>query len=398
MIRNDPAVLVLEDGTRYDGFAFGAGGRTFGEIVFTTGMTGYQETITDPSYAGQIVVQTAPHIGNTGVNATDMESGRIWVAGYVVRDPTRRVSNWRAEGTLEDALVEDGIVGIRDIDTRAITRRIRSEGAMRAGIFSGDAASDAPDDQLAEVRAQPRMEGANFSSEVTTPEPYVVPAVGTRIGTVAVLDLGVKRASLRNLATRGFDVHVLPADATIEQLRSLHPDGVFYSNGPGDPEANAAQIELLRQVLADRVPFFGICFGNQLLGRALGFPTYKLPFGHRGINQPVRDTASGRVAITSQNHGFAVRAVAGEVLESPRGFGRVEVSHIGLNDEVVEGLRCLDIPAFSVQFHPEAAAGPHDAQPLFDRFAALIRAAKERPERTAPSDAAAEHAGSIREK
>jgi carbamoyl-phosphate synthase small subunit len=368
----EPAILVLEDGTRYRGRAYGKRGTTFGEAVFATGMTGYQETLTDPSYAGQIVVQTAPQIGNTGVNQEDNESRAIWVAGYVVREPSRIVSSWRATGSLADELVRQGVVGISHIDTRALTRRIRDRGAMRAGIFSGADAAGDPDAQLAAVRAQPSMAGQNLSERVTTPEAYVVPAIGESHGSIAVIDLGVKRATLHRLAEQGFDVHVLPATATLDDIRAVDPVGVFFSNGPGDPAASDRVIEVLRQVLAERIPFFGICFGNQLLGRALGLDTYKLPFGHRGINQPVLDRATGRVEITAQNHGFAVQATTEGVVDSPVGLGRVEVSHIGLNDQVVEGLRCLDLPAFSVQYHPEATAGPHDSRYLFRRFRDLI--------------------------
>ncbi|GAA0496031.1 glutamine-hydrolyzing carbamoyl-phosphate synthase small subunit [Microbacterium aurantiacum] len=371
----DPAVLVLEDGTRYPGDAYGARGTTLGEVVFATGMTGYQETITDPSYAGQIVVQTAPHIGNTGMNDEDPESRRIWVSGYVVRDPSRVVSNWRADESLPDALVRDGVVGISNIDTRAVTRRIRSEGSMRGGVFSGAAAGLDAEEQLRLVREAPDMRGRNLSAEVSVSEVEVTPAVGERIGNLAVLDLGVKTATINNLAARGFEVHVFPQSATIEQIRAIEPVAAFYSNGPGDPAASDQHVELLRAVLDDGLPFFGICFGNQLLGRALGFGTYKLPFGHRGINQPVLDKATGRVEITSQNHGFAVDAPTDGIVESPNGYGRVEVSHIGLNDDVVEGLRALDIPAFSVQYHPEAAAGPHDSNYLFDRFRDMVLAA-----------------------
>ena len=377
MIRTDPAVLILEDGSRYEGIAYGATGERYGELVFTTGMTGYQETLSDPSYAGQIVVQTAPHIGNTGVNATDMESAKFWVAGYVVRDPSRVVSNWRAEGDLEAQLRDEGIVGIAELDTRALTRRIRTEGAMRAGIFSGEALELDADTQLERVRAQAPMAGRYLSDEVTTAAPYVAGSTAAeRLGTVALLDLGVKRATIANLNSRGFDVHVLPADATEQDVEDTGAIAVFYSNGPGDPEANDAQAQLLRSLLGKGYPFMGICFGNQLLGRALGFDTYKLRFGHRGTNQPVRDTATGKVEITAQNHGFAVDVPIDEVVDSPAGLGRVEVSHIGLNDQVVEGLRCLDRPAFSVQFHPEAASGPHDASPLFDRFRDMVIAAR----------------------
>lgn len=368
----DPAVLVLEDGTRHVGRAYGARGTTLGEVVFATGMTGYQETLTDPSYAGQIVLQTAPHIGNTGMNGEDTESRRIWVSGYIVRDPSRVVSNWRAEESLDEALVTDGVVGISGIDTRAVTRRIRSSGSMRGGVFSGDAAAIDPDEQLRIVREAPQMAGRNLSAEVSVSAAEVTPATGERIGNLAVLDLGVKQATVDNLAARGFDVHVLPQDVTIEQIRAIDPVAVFYSNGPGDPAASDHHVELLRGVLDERLPFFGICFGNQLLGRALGFGTYKLPFGHRGINQPVLDKTTGRVEITAHNHGFAVDAPLDGATDSPNGYGRVEVSHVGLNDQVVEGLRALDIPAFSVQYHPEAAAGPHDANYLFDRFRDMV--------------------------
>jgi len=370
--RENQAVLVLEDGTRYIGRAWGARGRTLGEAVFATGMTGYQETLTDPSYAGQIVLMTAPHIGNTGVNEEDPESRRIWVAGFVVREPSRVVSNHRATGSLDDQLVRDGIVGISGIDTRAVTRRIRDAGAMRAGIFSGEEIALSEDDQLAIVRSGAGMTGLKLSGEVSVTEGFLLPAEGDRVGSVAVLDLGVKDSTLRYLSARGFDVHVLPQSVTFTELKAISPDAVFFSNGPGDPAASDDHVELLQAVLRDGLPFFGICFGNQLLGRALGYGTYKLPFGHRGINQPVVDTVSGRVEITSHNHGFAVDAPIGEVSQSPAGFGRVEVSHVNLNDNVVEGLNALDIPAFSVQYHPEAAAGPHDANYLFDRFRDMV--------------------------
>lgn len=368
----DPAVLVLEDGTRHRGRAYGARGRTLGEVVFATGMSGYQETITDPSYAGQIVLQTAPHIGNTGMNDEDTESRRIWVAGYIVRDPSRVVSNWRANASLDEVLVEDGIVGISGIDTRAVTRHIRSAGSMRGGIFSGADAELDPEEQLRIVHEAPEMTGLNLSAQVSVENATVTPAVGERIGNLAVLDLGVKQATIDNLAARGFDVHVLPQDVSIDAIRAIEPVAVFYSNGPGDPAASGDHVELLRAVLDDGLPFFGICFGNQLLGRALGLGTYKLPFGHRGINQPVLDKQTGKVEITAHNHGFAVEAPLEGSFDSPHGYGKVEVSHVGLNDNVVEGLRALDIPAFSVQYHPEAAAGPHDANYLFDRFRDMV--------------------------
>jgi len=371
----DPAVLVLEDGTRYVGRAWGARGRTFGEAVFSTGMTGYQETLTDPSYAGQIVLMTAPHIGITGVNDEDPESRRIWVNGFVARDPSRVVSNFRANGSLDDQLVADGVVGISGVDTRAVTRRLRDAGVMRSGIFSGADAALAPAEQLRLVRSGEDMRGLNLSDRVSVSTQYRIAPEGERIGLVAVLDLGVKESTLRYLASRGFEVMVLPQSVSAEQLRDLDPDALFFSNGPGDPSASDAHVALLRGALRDGVPFFGICFGNQLLGRALGFGTYKLPFGHRGINQPVIDKATGRVEITSHNHGFAVDAPIGAPTPSPAGFGLVEVSHVNLNDNVVEGLNALEIPAFSVQYHPEAAAGPHDANYLFDRFRDMVLAA-----------------------
>jgi len=370
----EPAVLVLEDGKRYVGRAYGARGRTLGEAVFATGMTGYQETLTDPSYAGQIVLMTAPHIGNTGTNDEDMESRQIWVAGYVVREPSRVVSNFRAQRSLDDDLVAQGVVGISGIDTRAVTRHIRSAGAMRAGIFSGDDFALSDSEQLDLVLAGAPMKGRNLSAEVSTIEPYTVPAVGEKVGSVAVLDLGVKKSTLENLAARGLDVHVLPQQVSAQDVLDLGVSALFFSNGPGDPQASDKHVALLQETLRAGLPYFGICFGNQLLGRALGLDTYKLPFGHRGINQPVLDKRTGRVEITAQNHGFAVKAPIDASFDSPAGFGRVEVSHFSLNDNVVEGLNCLDLNAFSVQYHPEAAAGPHDANYLFDRFLDMVRA------------------------
>ncbi|WP_353055543.1 glutamine-hydrolyzing carbamoyl-phosphate synthase small subunit [Leucobacter sp. CX87] len=385
----DGAVLVLEDGTRHAGRAYGARGRTLGEVVFSTGMTGYQETLTDPSYAGQIVIMTAPHIGNTGVNDADKESDKIWVAGFVVRDPARRVSNFRAERSLDEELVADGVVGISGVDTRALTRHIRSAGALRAGVFSGADAMLPEAEQLAIVREQASMAGKNLSEVVSTPEAYEVAASGDeRVGRIAVLDLGVKRATVTYLAEHGFDVTVLPARTTLEEIRALAPDALFFSNGPGDPAASDGHVAILQELLRDGLPYFGICFGNQLLGRALGFSTYKLPFGHRGINQPVMDKRTGKVEITAQNHGFAVDAPIDGVIDSPAGFGRVQVSHVSLNDQVVEGLECLDLPAFSVQYHPEAAAGPHDAFYLFNRFRELVKSNAESRTNTTESGAA----------
>jgi len=372
-VTRDRAVLVLEDGSRFEGTAWGARGETLGEVVFSTGMTGYQETLTDPSYAGQIVVMTAPHIGNTGMNDEDPESRRIWVDGFVVRDPARRPSNFRSTRSLDDDLVSDGIVSISGVDTRAITLILREAGVMRGGIFSGSGVDLDSEELLEKVRTAPDMKGKNLSDQVSVSEMRVVPAVGSSLGKLAVIDLGVKESTLHHLAARGFDVHVLPSSATYEDVVSLEPVALFYSNGPGDPSASDHHVSLLKSALGDRLPFFGICFGNQLLGRALGFDTYKLKYGHRGINQPVVDRTTGRVEITAQNHGFAVDAPREGIVESPAGFGKVQVSHVSLNDDVVEGLTALDLPAFSVQYHPEAAAGPHDSTYLFDRFRDLVQ-------------------------
>lgn len=375
---NSKAVLVLEDGTVFRGQSYGAEGKTLGEAVFSTGMTGYQETLTDPSYAGQIVVQTAPHIGNTGVNKDDAESRKIWVAGYVVRDAARRASNWRSEMTLDDHLQEQEIVGIQGIDTRALTRHLRTAGAMRAGIFTGELAEATTADLVAQVKDAEPMAGRKLAESVSIDSAEIVePADNGWDGEIkaelVALDLGIKAMTPKRFAERGVRVHVLPATATLEDIKAINPNGVFFSNGPGDPATADEQVELLQNVLREGFPFFGICFGNQLLGRALGFGTYKLKFGHRGINQPVMDRTTNKVEITAQNHGFAVDAPLDGAVEAPNSeFGRVEVSHIGLNDDVVEGLRCLDIPAFSVQYHPEAAAGPHDAAYLFDRFIDLM--------------------------
>ncbi|WFF10021.1 glutamine-hydrolyzing carbamoyl-phosphate synthase small subunit [Micromonospora sp. WMMD1076] len=373
------AILVLEDGRTFHGEAYGSVGETFGEAVFNTGMTGYQETLTDPSYHRQVVVQTAPHIGNTGVNGSDDESDRIWVAGYVVRDPARISSNWRADGGLEDRLAAEGVVGISGVDTRALTRHLRERGAMRVGVSSVE---DDPAALLERVRRSPQMVGANLSDEVTTAKPYVVEAQGEHRFTVAAVDLGIKRNVPRRLAARGVTTHVLPAGSTIEDLLATGADAVFFSPGPGDPATADGPVALAREVLTRRIPLFGICFGSQILGRALGFGTYKLGYGHRGINQPVLDRATGKVEVTSHNHGFAVQVpgagdgavVPDQVIQTE--FGGVQVSHVCLNDNVVEGLRAVDVPAFTVQYHPEAAAGPHDADYLFDRFAELIEGGK----------------------
>ncbi len=369
------AVLVLEDGRTMHGDAYGAVGTAFGEAVFSTGMSGYQETLTDPSYRGQVVIMTAPHIGNTGMNDEDPESRRIWVNGYVVREPSRVASNWRAVRGLEDELVDQCVVGISGIDTRALTRHLRERGAMRVGIFSGPDAERTPEELLVAVQASPPMAGANLTADVTTDEPYLVPAVGERRFTVVAVDLGIKAMTPHQMAQRGMDVHVVPADWGVDQILALQPDGVFFSNGPGDPSTADHAIEVVQELLRRRTPVFGICFGNQILGRALGLGTYKLRYGHRGINQPVMDLLTRKVEVTAHNHGFAVDAPRDGAFDTP--FGRAEVSHVCLNDDVVEGLRCLDVPAFSVQYHPEAAAGPHDADYLFDRFADLMSAARE---------------------
>jgi carbamoyl-phosphate synthase small subunit len=389
---DERAVLMLEDGRTFSGRAFGATGTTVGEIVFNTGMTGYQETLTDPSYHRQIVVMTSPHIGNTGMNDDDPESTRIWVAGYVVRDPAIRPSSWRSTASLVDALVAGGIVGISDIDTRALTRHLRERGVMRAGIFSGDGLRDGvgrellAQDLLDVVVASPQMSGADLAREVTVAEPYTVepvrgPTSGAEpVATVVAVDLGIKSMTPQRLAERGVRTHVVPSTTTIDEILALAPDGVFFSNGPGDPAAATHEVDLLREVLDRRIPFFGICYGNQILGRALGFPTFKLAYGHRGVNQPVLDRRTSRVEITAHNHGFAVDIPTDRDAVSPFDdgrFGRVRVSHVALNDGVVEGLQCLDLPAFSVQYHPEAAAGPHDAAYLFDRFVELMTSSKE---------------------
>ena len=362
------AFLVLDDGRIFEGKSWAATGRTFGEAVFQTGMTGYQETLTDPSYHRQVVVMTAPHIGNTGVNTPDNESKKIWVAGFVVRNPSTITSNWRSEKDLEVELIEQGIVGIQGIDTRALTRHLRDRGAMRVGIFSDVEISR--EEMVIEVRKTDAMSGAHLSADVSTSKPYIVPAIGEKKFTVAAIDLGIKGATPRALAARGVEVHVLPFKSTLEDIEKLHPDGVFLSNGPGDPATMDDVVELVRDILLEEIPIFGICFGHQILGRALGFDTYKLQFGHRGINQPVLDKKSGKVEITAHNHGFAIKAPTDGVFNTV--FGSGEVTHVGLNDGVVEGLQLLERGAFSVQYHPEAAAGPHDAAYLFDRFIDLM--------------------------
>ena len=363
------AFFVLDDGKIFEGESWGSDGETYGEAVFSTGMTGYQETLTDPSYHRQVVIMTAPHIGNTGMNKTDEESRKIWVSGFVVRDPSPIVSNWRAERSLEDDLVAQKVVGICNVDTRAITRHLRECGVMRVGIFSN--LDLTREEMVKRVRKSPEMSGSQLSSEVTTEKKYIVPAKGKKLFTVAAIDLGIKAATPRLMSERGIEVHVFPQDATIEELLEISPDGVFLSNGPGDPSTMVEVVSLVRELLLKEVPIFGICFGHQVFGRALGFETYKLRYGHRGINQPVMDKTTNKVEITAQNHGFAVQAPVEGTFDTV--YGKGEVTHICLNDGVVEGLALLDRPAFSVQYHPEAAAGPHDAGYLFDRFVDLMK-------------------------
>ena len=363
------AFLVLDDGRIFEGLSWAKTGTTFGEAVFQTGMTGYQETLTDPSYYKQVVVMTAPHIGNTGVNTTDNESKKYWVAGFVVRNPSTLTSNWRSERDLEAELIDQGIIGIQGIDTRALTRHLRDRGSMRVGIFS--ALDITREEMVIEVRKQSLMTGAYLSDDVSTTQTYIVPAIGKKRFTVAALDLGIKGATPRAMSERGIEVHVMPYNSTLESILAMSPDGVFLSNGPGDPAAMTSTIDLVRKVLELEIPIFGICFGHQILGRALGFETYKLQFGHRGINQPVIDKRTGKVEITAHNHGFALQAPTENAFSTVYGPG--QVTHVSLNDGVVEGLELTERGAFSVQYHPEAAAGPHDAAYLFDHFIEVMQ-------------------------
>jgi carbamoyl-phosphate synthase small subunit len=388
----NPALLVLEDGTTLRGTAFGADGETFGEMVFNTGMTGYQETLTDPSYCRQIVAMTAPHIGNTGVNDEDPESRQAWVSGYVVREPARLASSWRATRDLDAYLRAEGVTGVAVRGTRLLTRRVRERGAMRAAISTVETS---PEKLLDRVLASPEMTGADLARVVSTPEPYTVRPQGQARYRVVAVDLGIKASTPRNLAERGCEVLVLPATSSAEDILASSPDGVFFSNGPGDPAAAGYAVDAMRGVLGAGVPVFGICLGSQILALALGLGTYKLRYGHRGLNQPVLDLAAGRVYITSHNHGFAA-ALPGEPRVSaetsepsiwahvPPGarlpfetpYGPAVVSHVNLNDGVVEGLRLLERPVFSVQYHPEAAPGPHDAADHFDHFCAMLERAR----------------------
>ena len=368
------AFLVLDDGAIFEGTSWACVGETYGEAVFSTAMTGYQETLSDPSYHKQIVIMTAPHIGNTGMNDLDMESDRIWVAGFVVRNPSPRVSNWRSQYSLEEALIAAGVVGIQGVDTRAITRHLRDRGAMRMGIFSTMQLSR--DEMVIRVRATSVMTGAFLANDVTTTKKYLVhPPAGTPTKyRVAAIDLGIKNATPRSMSERGMEVTVFPLGTSAAEILTTNPDGLFISNGPGDPATMTSVVALVRDFLLEQIPIFGICFGHQILGRALGFDTYKLPFGHRGINQPVKNLRTGKVEITAHNHGFAVAAPLDINFRTV--FGAGFVSHISLNDGVVEGLELLERPAFSVQYHPESAAGPHDAAYLFDHFADLMHKSK----------------------
>ena len=327
-------------------------------------MTGYQETLTDPSYHRQVVVQTAPHIGNYGVNDDDAESRQIWVSGYVVRDPARISSNWRSQRDLAEDLAAQGIVGISDIDTRALTRHLRERGAMRVGIFSGDHAQRPVEELLEKVLQSPVMEGSSLADEVSVETEQVIQAVGERRFTVAAIDLGIKGATPRLMSQRGIEVHILPSTTTAEQMLAVGVDGVFFSNGPGDPATADHAVSLMQAALDAGRPLFGICFGNQILGRALGFGTYKLRYGHRGINVPVLDRATGKVEITAQNHGFAV-----DPATLPK---TLRPTHVSLFDGSLQGLARTDRPAFCFQGHPEASPGPHDIGYLFDRFSALM--------------------------
>jgi carbamoyl-phosphate synthase small subunit len=393
-----PALLVLEDGLTLHGTAFGAEGETFGEMVFNTGMTGYQETLTDPSYCRQIVAMTAPHIGNTGVNDEDPESRQVWVSGYVVREPARIASSWRASQELDAYLRAEGVTGIAVRGTRLLTRRVREQGAMRAAISTVE--SD-PARLLERVLASPEMTGADLARVVSTPEPYTVRPPGQARYRVVAVDLGIKASTPRHLAARGCEVVVVPASATAGEILAASPDGVFFSNGPGDPAAATYAVDAMRGVLDAGLPVFGICLGSQILALALGLSTYKLRYGHRGVNQPVMDLATGRVYITSHNHGFAA-ALLGDPAQTPEEpgetpqsgpatwahvpaearqpfgtpYGPAVVSHVNLNDGVVEGLRLLERPVFSVQYHPEAAPGPHDAADHFDHFCTMLERAR----------------------
>lgn len=356
-----PALLALEDGRTFRGRSWAADSEACGEMVFNTSMTGYQEVLTDPSYAGQIVCMTYPLIGNYGVNSSDEESHRPWVEGFVVREASRLASNWRAEESLDDYLKRWNIVAIEGIDTRALVRHIRDKGAMRACISSLDLDEAS---LIQKARQSPSMENRELASVVTTKQPYEVPALREERFHVVCYDFGVKRNSLRHLAALGCRITVVPSFTPAAEVLAMNPDGIFLSNGPGDPASMAKEVEEIRQLVRTEVPTFGICFGHQLLGRAFGGKTFKLMFGHRGGNQPVKDLAEGDVEITSHNHGFAVEAGSLPA--------ELEVTHVNLNDRCVEGMRHKTLPIISVQYHPEAAPGPHDAAHHFRRFIELM--------------------------
>ena len=356
-----PATLLLANGARFDGTSFGATGVASGEVCFNTGMTGYQEILTDPSYSGQLVTMTYPHIGNTGVNEEDVESDRIQVAGFIIRDGTVTPSSHRMTQTLPDYLAEAGIVGIQDIDTRMLVRMIRSEGAMNGIIASGDMAESDLQTQLAAV---PDMTGLDLTSRVTCPKPYQWGAGAGKFRVVAY-DFGIKYNIMRQLESHDCAITIVPAHTPAEKALALEPDGILLSNGPGDPAAVTPAIAAVSDLLG-KVPIFGICLGHQILALALGAATYKLPFGHRGLNHPVKNLATGKVEVTSQNHGFAVDEA------SLTGLSGVEVTHLNLNDNTVEGLSATGENAFSVQYHPEASPGPHDSRYLFGQFVEMM--------------------------
>ena len=355
------AILALEDGRVFRGRSWAAEGESCGEMVFNTSMTGYQEVLSDPSYAGQIVCMTYPLIGNYGVNSEDSESSRPWVEGFAVREASRVTSNWRAQESLDSYLKRWNIVAIEHIDTRALVRHIRDKGAMRACLSTIEINADAV---IEKARNSPSMENRELASVVTTKQPYEVPAIGAERFHVVCYDFGVKTNSLRELSRAGCRVTVVPASTSAQDVFAMKPDGVFLSNGPGDPASMTKEVEAVRQVANSGVPTLGICFGHQLLGRAFGGKTFKLMFGHRGGNQPVKDFQDGHVEITSHNHGFAVAA---DSLPP-----EVEVTHVNLNDRCVEGMRHQTLPVISVQYHPEAAPGPHDAEHHFKRFVELM--------------------------